>query len=112
MRWRITDACPQSLAGRISHQAAHPTDAGALLIWLPLSQALSINFQRIQFTPDLLPADLVGTLIYNQKEGDFIIKKGPIFSNIILADEINRAPARTQSALLECMDELQVTVDG
>ena len=58
-----------------------------------LSQALATDFQRIQFTPDLLPADLIGTLIYNQKEGDFIIKKGPVFSNIILADEINRAPA-------------------
>ena len=75
-----------------------------------LSQALSINFQRIQFTPDLLPADLIGTLIYNQKEGDFIIKKGPIFSNIILADEINRAPAKVQSALLEAMQERQVTI--
>lgn len=75
-----------------------------------LSQALSINFQRIQFTPDLLPADLVGTLIYNQKDGDFIIKKGPIFSNIILADEINRAPAKVQSALLEAMQERQVTI--
>ena len=75
-----------------------------------LSQALSINFQRIQFTPDLLPADLVGTLIYNQKEGDFIIKRGPIFSNIILADEINRAPAKVQSALLEAMQERQVTI--
>lgn len=75
-----------------------------------LSQSLSINFQRIQFTPDLLPADLVGTLIYNQKEGDFIIKKGPIFSNIILADEINRAPAKVQSALLEAMQERQVTI--
>ena len=75
-----------------------------------LSQALSTNFQRIQFTPDLLPADLVGTLIYNQKEGDFIIKKGPIFSNIILADEINRAPAKVQSALLEAMQERQVTI--
>ncbi len=75
-----------------------------------LSQALSTNFQRIQFTPDLLPADLVGTLIYNQKEGDFIIKKGPIFSNVILADEINRAPAKVQSALLEAMQEKQVTI--
>ncbi|RZO87849.1 MAG: MoxR family ATPase [Kiritimatiellaceae bacterium] len=75
-----------------------------------LSQALSTDFQRIQFTPDLLPADLIGTLIYNQKEGDFIIKKGPIFSNIILADEINRAPAKVQSALLEAMQERQVTI--
>ena len=75
-----------------------------------LSQALATDFQRIQFTPDLLPADLIGTLIYNQKEGDFIIKKGPIFSNIILADEINRAPAKVQSALLEAMQERQVTI--
>lgn len=75
-----------------------------------LSQALSTDFQRIQFTPDLLPADLIGTLIYNQKEGDFIIKKGPVFSNIILADEINRAPAKVQSALLEAMQERQVTI--
>ena len=75
-----------------------------------LSQALATDFQRIQFTPDLLPADLIGTLIYNQKEGDFIIKKGPVFSNIILADEINRAPAKVQSALLEAMQERQVTI--
>lgn len=75
-----------------------------------LSRALATDFQRIQFTPDLLPADLIGTLIYNQKEGDFIIKKGPIFSNIILADEINRAPAKVQSALLEAMQERQVTI--
>jgi MoxR-like ATPase len=65
-----------------------------------LAQALDTSFQRIQFTPDLLPADLIGTLIYNQKDGDFIIKKGPVFANIILADEINRAPAKVQSALL------------
>jgi len=71
---------------------------------------LSTKFQRIQFTPDLLPADLVGTLIYNQKEADFTIKKGPIFANIILADEINRSPAKVQSALLECMQEHQVTI--
>ena len=75
-----------------------------------LSRALATDFQRIQFTPDLLPADLIGTLIYNQKEGDFIIKKGPVFSNIILADEINRAPAKVQSALLEAMQERQVTI--
>ncbi|MDX1429639.1 MAG: AAA family ATPase, partial [Rhodothermales bacterium] len=67
-------------------------------------------FQRIQFTPDLLPADLLGTLVYNQREGDFFIKKGPIFSNIILADEINRSPAKVQSALLESMQERQVTI--
>jgi MoxR-like ATPase len=75
-----------------------------------LSQAISTKFQRIQFTPDLLPADLIGTLIYNPKEGVFTTKKGPIFSNIILADEINRAPAKVQSALLEAMQERQVTI--
>lgn len=75
-----------------------------------LARAIGTGFQRIQFTPDLLPADLLGTLIYNQKEGDFFIKKGPIFSNIILADEINRAPAKVQSALLEGMQERQVTI--
>jgi MoxR-like ATPase len=75
-----------------------------------LSQAIDTKFQRIQFTPDLLPADLLGTLIYNPKEGCFTTKKGPIFSNIILADEINRAPAKVQSALLEVMQERQVTI--
>jgi MoxR-like ATPase len=75
-----------------------------------LSQAMQAGFQRIQFTPDLLPADLIGTLIYNQKDGNFTIKKGPIFSNFILADEINRAPAKVQSALLEAMQERQVTI--
>ena len=75
-----------------------------------LAQAINAQFQRIQFTPDLLPADLLGTLIYNQREGSFSIKKGPIFSNIILADEINRSPAKVQSALLECMQERQVTI--
>jgi MoxR-like ATPase len=75
-----------------------------------LAKALDTAFQRIQFTPDLLPADLIGTLIYNQKDGDFIIKKGPVFANIILADEINRAPAKVQSALLEAMQEKQVTI--
>lgn len=75
-----------------------------------LSQAISTKFQRIQFTPDLLPADLIGTLIYNPKEGIFTTKKGPVFSNIILADEINRAPAKVQSALLEAMQERQVTI--
>jgi MoxR-like ATPase len=75
-----------------------------------LAQAIGTNFQRIQFTPDLLPADLIGTLVYNQKEGDFFIKKGPIFSNIVLADEINRTPAKVQSALLEAMQERQVTI--
>jgi len=75
-----------------------------------LSSAINTGFQRIQFTPDLLPADLIGTLIYNQKTGEFVPKKGPIFTNIILADEINRAPAKVQSALLECMQEHQVTI--
>jgi MoxR-like ATPase len=75
-----------------------------------LSKVLHLDFQRIQFTPDLLPADLVGTMIYNQKVGSFEVKKGPIFSNIILADEINRAPAKVQSALLESMQEKQVTI--
>ena len=75
-----------------------------------LAAAMQAKFQRIQFTPDLLPADLIGTMIYNQKEGNFLIRKGPIFSNFILADEINRAPAKVQSALLEAMQERQVTI--
>ncbi len=75
-----------------------------------LARAIAARFQRIQFTPDLLPADLLGTLVYNQKESEFFIKKGPIFSNLILADEINRAPAKVQSALLEAMQERQVTI--
>ena len=77
-----------------------------------LSQAISTKFQRIQFTPDLLPAYLIGTLVYNPKDGSFSVKKGPIFANIILADEINRAPAKVQSALLEAMQERQVTIGG
>jgi MoxR-like ATPase len=75
-----------------------------------LSSAMKAKFQRIQFTPDLLPADLIGTQIYNQKDGNFLIKKGPIFANFILADEINRAPAKVQSALLEAMQERQITI--
>ena len=75
-----------------------------------LSQAVDASFSRIQFTPDLLPADVVGTLIYNMKLNDFSIKKGPIFANFVLADEINRAPAKVQSALLEAMQEKQVTI--
>ena len=75
-----------------------------------LASVINAKFQRIQFTPDLLPADLIGTLIYNQKEGEFTVKKGPIFSNIVLADEINRSPAKVQSALLESMQEKQVTI--
>lgn len=75
-----------------------------------LAQAIHTKFQRIQFTPDLLPADLIGTLVYNPKDGAFTTKKGPIFANIILADEINRAPSKVQSALLEAMQERQVTI--
>ena len=75
-----------------------------------LSRAVDGSFSRIQFTPDLLPADVVGTLIYNMKDNDFSIKKGPIFANFVLADEINRAPAKVQSALLEAMQEKQVTI--
>lgn len=75
-----------------------------------LSKAIDAGFSRIQFTPDLLPADLVGTMIYNQKKEEFIVRKGPVFSNFILADEINRAPAKVQSALLEAMQERQVTI--
>ncbi|HOF40629.1 MAG TPA: MoxR family ATPase [Candidatus Hydrogenedentes bacterium] len=75
-----------------------------------LAQAMNCSFSRIQFTPDLLPADLIGTLVYSPKDGNFTTKKGPIFANIILADEINRAPAKVQSALLEAMQERQVTI--
>ncbi|AGH95099.1 AAA family ATPase [Pseudobdellovibrio exovorus] len=75
-----------------------------------LAQTISLDFHRIQFTPDLLPTDLIGTMIFNPKSGDFSAKKGPIFSNIVLADEINRAPAKVQSALLEAMAEKQVTI--
>jgi MoxR-like ATPase len=75
-----------------------------------LARTIQASFQRIQFTPDLLPADLIGTLIYNPQKGEFTTKKGPIFTNIILADEINRAPAKVQSALLEAMQERQVTI--
>src|SRR6266540_4529617 len=75
-----------------------------------LSDVIDAKFQRIQFTPDLLPADLIGTMIYNQKDGQFVPRKGPLFAHIILADEINRAPAKVQSALLESMQEMQVTI--
>ncbi|ERM80816.1 ATPase AAA [Rhodonellum psychrophilum GCM71 = DSM 17998] len=75
-----------------------------------LAKVLHLDFKRIQFTPDLLPSDLIGTMIYNQQEADFKVKRGPIFSNIILADEINRSPAKVQSALLEAMQEKQVTI--
>src|SRR5512136_3101366 len=75
-----------------------------------LATAIRAKFQRIQFTPDLLPADLLGTMIFNQKNSEFSVRKGPIFANLILADEINRAPAKVQSALLEAMEERQVTI--
>ena len=75
-----------------------------------LAQTISLHFQRIQFTPDLLPTDLIGTMVFNPKSGEFSAKKGPIFANIVLADEINRAPAKVQSALLEAMAEKQVTI--
>lgn len=75
-----------------------------------LSQAVHAHFSRIQFTPDLLPADVVGTMIYNQQRGEFVVRKGPVFANFVLADEINRAPAKVQSALLEAMQERQVTI--
>ena len=77
---------------------------------MTMAKAMQVKYQRIQFTPDLLPADLIGTLIYNPRSGEFTTKKGPLFSNIILADEINRAPAKVQSALLESMQERQVTI--
>lgn len=77
-----------------------------------IARTIGINFQRIQFTPDLMPADLLGTSIFNIKESEFEFKQGPIFSNLILIDEINRAPAKTQAALLEVMEEKQITIDG
>jgi MoxR-like ATPase len=77
-----------------------------------LSETIDCDCRRVQFTPDLLPADLIGTLIYNQRSGDFTVQRGPIFTNILLADEVNRAPAKVQSALLECMQERQVTIGG
>jgi len=77
-----------------------------------LAETISTSFQRIQFTPDLLPADVVGTQVYDQRSGEFTVKQGPIFANIILADEINRAPAKVQAALLEAMQEKQVTIGG
>src|SRR6188508_1746916 len=75
-----------------------------------LAQSIHANFSRIQFTPDLLPADVIGTMIYNQAKNEFMVRKGPIFANFILADEINRAPAKVQSALLEAMQERQVSI--
>ena len=77
-----------------------------------IASSLDLSFSRIQFTPDLLPSDIIGTLVYDQKKGDFRLRKGPVFANVILADEINRASPRTQSALLEAMQERQVTIEG
>jgi len=77
-----------------------------------LSKCINAEFSRIQFTPDLLPADIIGTMIFNPRTNDFTVRKGPIFANFILADEINRAPAKVQSALLEAMQERQVTIGG
>lgn len=85
---------------------------GKTMIAKSFAKSIDAAFSRIQFTPDLLPSDITGINYYNQKTGDFTFRKGPIFSNIVLADEINRATPRTQSALLECMEERQVTVDG
>src|SRR4029078_2732388 len=77
-----------------------------------LAQGLHLSFQRIQFTPDLLPSDVIGTQIYNPRSGEFSVKKGPIFAHFVLADEINRAPAKVQSALLEAVQEKQATIRG
>lgn len=85
---------------------------GKTLLARTLSQSLDLTFNRVQFTPDLLPSDITGIHYYNQKQGEFVFRKGPVFSNILLADEINRATPRTQSSLLECMEEKQVTIDG
>lgn len=85
---------------------------GKTLVAQVLAQALGVDFKRIQFTPDLLPADITGSHVYNEKDKSFEFQKGPIFSNVVLADEINRAPPKTQAALLEAMGEKQVTVDG
>lgn len=85
---------------------------GKTLLAKTLSQSLDLQFNRVQFTPDLLPTDITGIHYYNQKQGEFVFRKGPIFTHILLADEINRATPRTQSALLECMEEKQVSIDG
>jgi len=85
---------------------------GKTLTARSVASALGLSFSRVQFTPDLLPSDITGTFVYNEKEGTFEFSEGPIFANVVLADEINRAPPKTQSALLEAMEERQVTVDG
>ena len=86
--------------------------SGKTVMAKSLARSIDAEFSRIRFTPDLLPSDVTGLNYYNQKEGEFTFRKGPVFCNILLADEINRATPRTQSALLECMEERQVTVDG
>ena len=85
---------------------------GKTVLARSLAQSLAIDFKRVQFTPDLLPTDLSGVHLYNQKEGDFIFREGPLFTQLLLADEINRATPRTQSALLECMEEKQISING
>lgn len=85
---------------------------GKTMLAKTLSRSAGVKFARIQFTPDLLPSDITGLNYYNQKEGEFVFREGPVFANILLADEINRATPRTQSSLLECMEEKQITVDG
>ena len=85
---------------------------GKTVIAKSLAGSISGEFSRVQFTPDLLPSDVTGINFYNQKAGEFTLRKGPVFGNIVLADEINRATPRTQSSLLECMEEHQVTIDG
>ncbi len=88
-----------------------PGTAKTLLVRL-LAQLLDVTYRRIQFTPDLMPSDVVGTNVFNAKSGDFALRRGPVFTNVLLADEINRTPPKTQSALLEAMEERQVTIDG
>src|SRR5438477_694914 len=85
---------------------------GKTMLARALARSLDCTFKRIQFTPDLLPSDITGTSVFNQKNGEFVFKPGPVFANIVLADEINRATPKTQSSLLECMEEFQVSVDG
>ena len=85
---------------------------GKTLLAKTLAKTMDLEFGRIQFTPDLMPSDVTGIHYYNQKAGEFVFRKGPVFSNILLADEINRATPRTQSSLLEAMEERQVTIDG
>lgn len=89
-----------------------PPGVGKTLTAKLVAKAISANFSRIQFTPDLMPSDVLGTLVYNMKTSEFELKKGPIFSNIVLIDEINRSPAKTQAALFEVMEERQITLDG